>query len=891
MIHWCGPSTRERLANHEVGNLITDAGLMRKYNRTVLAQLRFSFLMQPSPDRNYFSVGETTGVVRSTHKIDRERICPRQDDCVIKFDVAIKPIQFFQIIKVKIEIVDINDNSPIFSEKKLYHQMSEAAEIGSGFVVPAATDMDSNNNGVARYEIHPFEGHFDLQIRRTVDSETDLRLVLRSKLDREIEDQYLITVYAIDNGDPPKTGSIDIDITILDANDNVPEFENSSYQITVLETVPVGSILLKVKATDNDAGLNGIVIYDFSKHTAHEYGHLFGIRNDTGKIILLQNLDFETGSIHLLSVTANDKGPDSLPSHTSVVIHVEDVNDNVPQIKINTLTGDGSSAVSENSEVGIFVAHVSVVDADSRENGRCACALDSNHFQLQKLYSIEFKIVTAVRFDRERKDIYTVSVTCWDHGVVPHTAVVAIPIQIIDENDNAPRFPVETLSVAIYENQEIGTEITRIEATDADAGNNGKISYKLSDDVEGLFRIEEFTGLLFSTTVFDREKTQEIIFEIMAQDSGHPPQSAFIQVRLTILDLDDEKPKFPISRYSFAVSENLPSGAAVGKVTAIDEDSPPFDRFSYSIDQRSDSGFLFDVDFSTGHLTTRHVLDRENCPVHCLTILAIPDDDVAYSATVSVTIYVSDTNDHRPRFRYPLQNETLTISSMTPKGHDIAQIKAIDLDSGSNANLTYTISAGNEDGKLHLEPQTGALKTNSDLKSVEYEEMFLMINVKDAGDPQHSSGAELRLIISSEVPFVAVKQQLPGILANDSVAVILAVTLAAILMAITVISVVILFLRNEDRRSRSNGMKDTQVKDPALQMIVNGSSTGTGQFVVSSVTRTDEQTRSNGYAATGNGRYIPPICQSANGHGNINNSLAVSKQVTCENKFQNKTIT
>jgi len=124
---------------------------------------------------------------------------------------------------------------------------------------------------------------------------------------QQVEDRYELLVYAIDGGDPAKSGSIMIDVAVLDANDNNPEFENASYQVTVAEDLSIGTVLLKVRATDRDSGPNGVVRYDFSKHTTHEYGSLFSIQSDTGKIFLQRALDFESEQIHLLSVTASDQ--------------------------------------------------------------------------------------------------------------------------------------------------------------------------------------------------------------------------------------------------------------------------------------------------------------------------------------------------------------------------------------------------------------------------------------------------------------------------------------------------------------------------------------------------------------------------------------------------------
>jgi len=136
------------------------------------------------------------------------------------------------LCQVKVEIVDVNDNSPVFPERRISHDISELAEPGTALAVPAATDLDSGRNAIYRYDVVPRDRKWELTSRATADGGTDLRLVLRERLDRELEDGYLVTVLAVDGGDPPKTGSVTVNISVLDANDNNPQFDNSSYEVS-----------------------------------------------------------------------------------------------------------------------------------------------------------------------------------------------------------------------------------------------------------------------------------------------------------------------------------------------------------------------------------------------------------------------------------------------------------------------------------------------------------------------------------------------------------------------------------------------------------------------------------------------------------------------------------
>lgn len=804
-INWYFPE--EFPPNTLIGDLVTEHQLDRRYNRTVLESLRFSFLIQPEPDRRFFAVEETTGLVRSVQVVDRERICPRMEECIVKFDVAVKPIQFFEIIKVEVEIMDTNDNAPAFPEERLVHQMSEASETGSGFVVPAPRDMDSSKNGIRSYEIVPAQGHFELRRRNTIDGETDLRLVLVRKLDREVKDRHRVTVYAVDGGDPRLTGSIVIDLIIIDANDNNPEFDNASYEISVREDIPVGTSLLQVRATDRDIGKNGQVVYDFSKHTAHEYGSLFTVERDTGRIFLQRELDFEAAGIHLLSVTASDQGQDSLPSHASVVVRVEDVNDNAPGINVHTLTGDGEAAtVVESADPGEFVAHVSVLDPDSGENGRSTCSIDDDVFDLQRMFSTEFKLVTASRLDRETKDGYRVTITCYDHGETSLTSAATLRIEVTDENDHDPRFEFDSVSFQVLENNAPGQELGKVKAFDLDQGINRDIVYKLNDTVKHLLDINETTGIITAKVALDREKMENVVFDVFAEDKGRPSRSSSIQVSLKILDEDDERPGFVQNQFLFSVMENQPSGTKVGTVEAVDRDAAPFDRFYYYLEPKKDITHLFDIDGVSGLISTKEPLDREARPLYTFTVGVRPVTDHRYSGTAKVIVHVTDVNDNKPRFRYPSsRNETVAVSNMAPVGHSVAQVKAVDPDSGSNANLTYFLSKGNVRNLFSLDPTSGIVKVNADLVSIEHEEFLLLVVAQDSGLLPLSNVAEFRILVSASIPHpTTVDRHYGSILANENMAVMLAIILAAILVAIAVIMVVIVVVRKEEKRKNGN---------------------------------------------------------------------------------------
>lgn len=779
--------------------------LRHKYGASDLRALRFSFLTQPNLDRQYFTIDQATGEIRNAFRVDREKICPRKDDCVLKFDVVIQPIKYFQIIKVKVEIKDINDNAPSFPERLISHQISEFAELGTAFVVPAATDPDAGMHGIDRYALVPVDGKFELSTRDTADGGTDLRLILRERLDREVEDHHLVAVLAIDGGDPPKTGSISVNITVQDANDNSPEFDNASYEIFVSENTPQGTVITKVWATDRDIGLNAAIVYEFSKHTAQEYGHLFGIKSESGKIYLKNNLDYETGSIYLLSVTANDRGPDNLPAHASVIVRIEDINDHRPHISVNTLTVNSHAEVRENAEIGMFVAHLSVVDEDSGDNGKFLCAVDDRNFVLQPIYSSELKLVTASRLDREQRDSYELSISCKDYGLQPQSSVVPLKVKVIDENDHTPQFQKDYYEAQIAENNEIGTTLFQVVATDGDTGPNGEVLFKADADLERFIDVNTHTGVITSATSFDYEQMNELVFYLTATDVGNPPRASTAKMRLVVLDADDHRPTFISPRFSFSVLENQLPWTEVGIVVAHDNDSSPYNAFSYSLEATvPDVVELFELNANSGKLITRESLDRERRSLYHLTVYAVTSGESAsfraYTASASVTVRVDDVNDNSPIFTYPSAgNESISLSALAPRAHCVVRLRAVDFDAGPNANLTYQLISSTRPNLFRIVPSTGDVLVASDLSKIALETVVLRLAVRDGGQPQLSDHTQLGIVISRDIPFVA--EDLPlSILASEDMVVVLSFTLAIILLAIAIIITIICIFRRRSRR-------------------------------------------------------------------------------------------
>ena len=826
-----------------IGSLPRDYQLNRKYSPEKLEELRFRFLSRPGVgDRALFAVDENSGVLRTAGQIDREEICPGLTECFVAFDVAVHPMMYFQIIKVRVEIADVNDNAPVFPQPSVILELSEAAEIGATLPLPNAVDFDARENAACEYRLSPANDHFLLQVTPATDAAgtpsgrcaARLRLVLAEALDRETVDRFQFSIVATDFGQPVRrSGSLLVEVVVLDANDHAPTFDRPSYATTVTEDTPPGRPLVLLTAVDPDAGLNGKVHYAFVGRTVAEHGDLFRLDADTGVVSTRRSLDFEVRSFYRLFVAANDLGDvyggARLTSHALVEITVTDVNDHAPRIclRAQRLPSDAnhnraagsrrksaavvvSDSTAENdcrnaSSVTViadvvdgnssFVAHATVSDPDSSENGRFDCRLDgpaASKFTLRRLYVTEFVIATAAAGSVDaavaelkgggpdspaRRAVGNFDLVCRDHGDPILMSLISVRVEAFEVNSHAPTFASDLYHASIPENNEVGVLLTQVQASDADRHGN-RIRYRLADDpsTARLFTIDTLTGVVVAAVSFDREVMSTVEAAVVAEDSGIPSLSATTRLIVTVRDLDDEPPSFRLQRYTFRVAENQPSGTVVGEVAAVDRDTFPFNRVVYSLDPVSDR--LFRIDPDTGRLVTRRSLDREEKVSHSAVVVALPpdtDEEVADASSAisgpgvcDVDIIVDDVNDNRPTFLFPVAgDDTIAVRAADAgEGHVIGQVRASDLDVGANARLTYRLSTQSVATRLppststttdvfRVDPESGQLTTIVDLRGAAADsppsEFILEVIVSDLGTPSLSNSAPLRVVVGSEV--------------------------------------------------------------------------------------------------------------------------------------------
>lgn len=801
--------TEERPVGTEIGNLVEAAGLDKIYSNDVLSQLRFSVLEQV-PSDDLVSVDYNTGRLTVGKTLDRDVMCARQTKCVAKLIVQVQPVEYVRILQVAVTVIDVNDNAPVFAADTKTLSLMETSPLGIVLSLPRAIDPDSPQFSIQRYELLGGADTFELKTEGT----DNIRLLLKKTLDYENRKAYSIKLVAYDGGSPPKSGHLQIDVSVLDANDNKPRFESTSYEITVDENLPLETTIIRVMASDADTGVNGEVVYGFSDESADMFDELFTIDTGTGDVVVIGNLDYEQHKSCILTVTARNKDPESLVVTTKVTINIRDLNDNSPIIKVNALPSSGQLEVLEGAPIGTYVVYLTVRDYDSGANGNFSCTLSSKHFAIKRLHKTGFKIETSAELDREAISKHDVTLVCIDSGATPRLASETLVIHVLDKNDDAPRFTQATYVASVLENNVPGAFIIQVMAHDADANENGEISYSIKDEAGNRINIDADSGNITAVSALDYEQSHRIEFSVIATDHGMPSLTNIAKVIITIIDVDDEKPVFSKTHYEFPLYENVALGAEVGTVSAIDADSSLFNNFFFSIHPVMNADNSFGIDPDTGKIFTTKQMDKEAKAVYNFVVLATSSGLRAVSTNVSVSVLLSDRNDNKPIIDYPnvVYNNTVFVSPEFPIGHIIYHVMAHDDDTGLNAQLSFKIISGNHGNVFQIDRTSGVLTVAAMLDELDHERFNLVISVSDGGIPRLTTECNVNIVVNDSVVYGAVSNTRE--MSNQNLTIVVCIAaITAVLTAILLAAILIIVRRHGGKNWNDKYRCHIQVND------------------------------------------------------------------------------
>ncbi|XP_054143739.1 protocadherin gamma-B5-like [Melozone crissalis] len=567
-----------------------------------------------SEEKQYFTVNEENGNLYVNERLDREEMCGESATCSVSFEALVhNPLNIFH---VEVSIEDVNDNSPVFSKAVLDLDIGELIPPGARFPLEMARDSDAGSNSMLTYQLTS-NPSFSLSMKEKPGGKKQPELVLESVLDREKQSSIELVLMAVDGGDPARSGTVQVRINVTDANDNPPVFTKSVYEARVAENLPVESVVLRVRATDADAGSNGRVSYSLGG-VPDSVRALFIIDSESGEVRTAGPLDFEEKNKYVFTVEATDGG--GLNDDCEVQIDITDENDNAPEITILSL----SNPVPEDAPVGTVVALMKVRDRDSGENSQVTCEL-SGEAPLSIVASPggSYKVVTSGALDREQASEHRVSVVARDRG------------------RPALRSSRELAAYSAYvaENNAAGALVLRVQARDADAGANGRVSYWLAGGSAGaagaapLVSVEARSGALYAQRSLDYEQCREFTVAVRAQDGGSPARSSTATVRVFVLDRNDNAPR--------VVPRSAEAGYLVAKVVAVDADAGRNAWLSYELVQASEPA-LFRVGLHSGEVRTARAVGERDAAKQRLVAVVKDHGQPALSATATLHVVLAE---------------------------------------------------------------------------------------------------------------------------------------------------------------------------------------------------------------------------------------------------------
>ncbi|KAK3100633.1 hypothetical protein FSP39_022831 [Pinctada imbricata] len=816
---------QEELANNTlVGSLITELDLGSKINVS-LNEVAFNFLQQSGAEYELFRVEQTTSKIFTKLKIDREAetVCKYKEECVFDFDVAArKAPQYFQIINVRINITDINDNTPFFENSIIQLNISESTTTNQTVLsIDGAMDLDrGKDNSVKSHELVQQNSDFRLQVVKSQFDESEkLNIITNVNLDRERKDFYELKILARDGGNPVRTGTLTIRVNVLDENDNTPQFLTERVSISVNETEPVNKTIYKFTAVDIDAGLNGAVMYKFKTFLTNEaeFRQLFAINNRTGEVYINGKLEYIPDMVYSVIIEAYDQGNNPKSSTARLDVTVKDVGNNQPKITLTFFVNTISSHVAEVDEsepLGFVIAHITVEDTDSGENGQVTCRTYSTYFALQSIADKGYTVIIQHKLDRETADMHNISVTCADKGSPVLDDTVHFTVKVKDSNDNPPKFSEYYYNVNIYENNNIGQSIITVTATDPDEGPNAKITYSMEPITSTRFSIDSNSGLVTSNINFDRELMAHLTFQVRAMDHGNPPKNNTATVVVAIKDVNDNSPTFTKANFLYTISENMPAGEHVGNenLQAVDEDQGKNGEVVYSLPKGFNASSIPFVVLSTGEIKTNRSLDREQMSRYDFPVIATDRGTPSRTGSANVTVQVLDQNDNVPVFIFPnRENSSIHIPNTTPVETIIASIQAYDVDDDSQGNgngkVMYSITEGNTDGIFYLNHETGSLfyRKAVSFKDRSNKEFLLRISARDNGSPVLESLQSLTVVVHYSNASVAASTS-PEESDNKYVLIVVSVVCATFVCSVGLVACIIVLRKRGDLKSKTAGL-------------------------------------------------------------------------------------
>ncbi|XP_051538700.1 cadherin-7-like [Myxocyprinus asiaticus] len=521
-----------------------------------------------------FTIDENTGDIHTTKRLDREEqgyYTLRAQAVDRETNIPVEDESEF-IVKVQ----DINDNEPKFLDGPYTAGVPEMSPLGTTVVQVTATDEDDPTYGnSARVVYSIIHGHpyFSVEPKTGV-----IRMALPN-MDRETRDKYVLVIQAKDMVGQMGglSGTTSVTVTLTDINDNPPRFSRKSYQYSVLESLPVGLVVAKLKASDADIGSNAEMDYRIIDVDAPG---VFNITTDEetqeGVIFLQRPLDYESKSSFALKIEVTNRNIDPqfltfgpFSDTTAVKVIVEDVNE--PPVFSNMVS---KMVVSEAARVGTVIGSVSACDPDS-SSSTIRYSIDRNT-DLERFFNVDSVsgvISTAKPLDREVNSVHNITIFAIENQDPSQVGRGITLITVMDINDNAPVFAIE-YETLLCENTAPGQVIQTISAVDKDEQPSGhRFYFSLALSATNNFTIRDnrdnTASVLTKRAGFRRREQSLYLLPVLIVDGGSPALSSTNTLSVHVCDCNSDGVPQACGAVAFSLSAGLSTSALLTILSCI----------------------------------------------------------------------------------------------------------------------------------------------------------------------------------------------------------------------------------------------------------------------------------------------------------------------------------
>ncbi|XP_075066196.1 protocadherin Fat 2 [Mixophyes fleayi] len=697
----------------------SEVGLVKA---TAMEPIIYSLVEGTTPESNrdgVFSLDKHTGALIVKKGVDHEKTKWYLID--VQANCPHLGKELVSLVSVSIQVKDINDNQPVFEADLYRASLMENMPAGTTVIQVTANDQDTGNDGIVTYNLKGDTS--DIHMFFTIDTDNGWITTLK-QLDCEKQEVYRFYVVASDQGKKIRLSSETlVEVSVTDDNDNPPRFTSQVYRGSVAENGQPGQVIVTLKTWDNDMSENNRKVTCYITDGDH-FG-LFNI-NEVGDEWVISSkisLDREEIEKHLLKVTASD-GKFQVTSE--VEITVLDINDNSPECQQMLYT----ATVAEDAPAGLFILKVSAKDPDIGSNAQLSYALygvGDDHFRLDP-YTGELTALAPL--DREQKASYNLVAKATDGGGFSCQADVALSLE--DVNDNGPAFSMDHYSVTVFDNTTVKTPVAVVFARDPDEGLNSEVLYSLVNSANGLFSVEESTGVVRMEKPLEDMEDKVIELKVCATDRGLPrPLSTCTPIIVSVVSLSYYRSVFGHPEKVILVPEDQAIGSELLNLLELTEDIDDSMKIKYEILNGNENGIFRLRDTGTLYLIGN--LDFELQHQYYLSIEGTRGGSPPLSDVTVVVINITDVNDHKPIFSQEEYEEEIREDAVV--GDLVVMVSAVDLDGPKNNKVTFRIVGGDPLGHFSIHPERGDLRVLSRLDREQKARYSLVVRATDSGIP------------------------------------------------------------------------------------------------------------------------------------------------------------